>query len=381
MHGAVTLAGSRGLGQSVSGLNMMEVPDVLPWVRPGEIMVTSGYPLREFSDAHLIELLEGLQERGVSAMIVKVGGRYLDEVGQAVREQAEEMGFPILTMPLDLAFSDLQEAFFSEVLSRHRSALTEETNLRIFGEYLRLILTARPTAAEDELQDTALHLGVHSPEPVRVAVLRGATRLTLHEFRILANELAGHLTEADTHLIMHAFADSLVLVVPEDEVSAVADRLQALSGSRVGVLRGVHVGFGNRADSLTAWRVSYRQAQRALDLTQDRAGGVVHYSTLGLDQVIEALEDRGVAASFMADTLGLLADHPDLVRTLHVALGHSLAIGPTADALHFHYNTVRNRLRRIEELIGPVLQDGRRRAELLIACEIWTRQPGTTVTG
>ena len=95
---------------------------------------------------------------------------------------------------------------------------------------------------------------------------------------------------------------------------------------------------------------------------------------MGAGSLLEALEGRGSAGSFVDETLGPLLDQPELITTLHAALGHSMAVGPTATELHFHYNTIRNRLRRVEELIGPGLDLGRRRAELIIACELWARQ-------
>ena len=47
------LAGERGLDNPVQSVNVMEVPDILEWVRPGELLVTTMYPLRD--DAAAIE--------------------------------------------------------------------------------------------------------------------------------------------------------------------------------------------------------------------------------------------------------------------------------------------------------------------------------------
>lgn len=40
---AALLAGAGGLGRYINRVNVMEVPDVIDWVRPGEFLITSGF--------------------------------------------------------------------------------------------------------------------------------------------------------------------------------------------------------------------------------------------------------------------------------------------------------------------------------------------------
>lgn len=44
LQGAIVLAGQKGMDRAVNRVNVMEVPDVIDWVRPGEFLVTSGFP-------------------------------------------------------------------------------------------------------------------------------------------------------------------------------------------------------------------------------------------------------------------------------------------------------------------------------------------------
>ena len=45
LTGTTVLAGANGLDRIVTRLNVMEVPDVIDWVKPHELLVTTGYPL------------------------------------------------------------------------------------------------------------------------------------------------------------------------------------------------------------------------------------------------------------------------------------------------------------------------------------------------
>ena len=46
LRGAEVLAGHGGLRHLVQSVNVMEVPDILAWVKPNELLVTTGFPLR-----------------------------------------------------------------------------------------------------------------------------------------------------------------------------------------------------------------------------------------------------------------------------------------------------------------------------------------------
>ena len=46
LAGVRVLGGNAGLGRVVARVNVMEVPDILPWVKPDELLLTTGYPLR-----------------------------------------------------------------------------------------------------------------------------------------------------------------------------------------------------------------------------------------------------------------------------------------------------------------------------------------------
>lgn len=376
MKDATVVAGASGLGAPITRMNMMEVPDVLPWVRSGEVLVTSGYPLKDFTDVQLIELIDGLHASAVAAVVVKLGGRYLGQFSEAVRSHADRLRFPLIAMPLDLAFTDLQERYFAEVLQRHRKALDAETRSRIFGESLGQLINDRSSATEDELREVVDRLGIPEPRPVQVMVLRSRERLKPHEYRALGAEVAGALSPLSDRVLSHPFGDHVVLVALCEDQDEIETLLGTLLASRRHPLRAVRCGVGNDAHQLVEWRHSYRQAIRALELTRDspsETARIVHFSALGLHHIVETLVVSGSAQAFARERLSRLADHPDLIRTLHVALQHNCAIGPTSERLHFHYNTIRNRLHKVEEILGPVFEDGKSRAELLIACEIWTR--------
>src|SRR5512144_2019248 len=89
LDGAQVLAGRRGLQRRVERLNVMEVPDILPWVKPHELLLTTGYPLRD-SPERLAGLVADLDARGLAALGVKLG-RYLDVLPPGLLAEADRL--------------------------------------------------------------------------------------------------------------------------------------------------------------------------------------------------------------------------------------------------------------------------------------------------
>ncbi|MEU0565668.1 PucR family transcriptional regulator ligand-binding domain-containing protein [Nonomuraea sp. NPDC005983] len=118
---AQLIAGERGLGRIVQRLNVMEVPDILPWVKPHELLLTTGYPLRNTPQS-LGRLVADLDERGLAALGIKLG-RYVDELPPEMVEQADRLGFPLILLPNDVGFDDILNQVLTDILNRQAAAL------------------------------------------------------------------------------------------------------------------------------------------------------------------------------------------------------------------------------------------------------------------
>ena len=121
MAGAKVLAGEAGLGRMVRYVNIMEVPDVLPWTKADELLLTTGYPLRSTPEA-LENFVAQLDERGLAGIAIKLG-RYLDALPAAMLESADRLGFPVLQVPDGVGFDEILHQVLSDVLGRQAELL------------------------------------------------------------------------------------------------------------------------------------------------------------------------------------------------------------------------------------------------------------------
>jgi hypothetical protein len=133
---------------------------------------------------------------------------------------------------------------------------------------------------------------------------------------------------------------------------------------------GARVAAGTSQPGLDGFRLSYEQAleaRRVAVLADRRSGSVTRYSAVALTAL--ATVDLDQARAFVATQLGALAGEDDpalrLAATLRVYLEESASPTRTAKRLGIHENTVANRVRQAEQLLGrPV---GEQRLELHVA--------------
>jgi purine catabolism regulator len=86
---ARVVAGERGLDNVVGSVNVMEVPDIIDWVHPGELLVSTFYPLRD-DKAAVESLIPQLAEKGLAGLAVTPES-YIDELPKSMVSDANRL--------------------------------------------------------------------------------------------------------------------------------------------------------------------------------------------------------------------------------------------------------------------------------------------------
>jgi PucR family transcriptional regulator, purine catabolism regulatory protein len=123
---------------------------------------------------------------------------------------------------------------------------------------------------------------------------------------------------------------------------------------------------------------AYDQASRALAIGRriHGAGAVAHFDDLGAYRVLSLVEDQAELRSFAVEVLGDLAADTataaDLRDTLQALLEAGGNVAEAARNLHFHYNTLRYRIEKLEAMVGPFTTDARVRLDVQLALLVLT---------
>lgn len=180
------------------------------------------------------------------------------------------------------------------------------------------------------------------------------------------------------------------LVAPETDEPAerrrIAEGLRRELDQRLRAVT-VSIGVGRRVDDPVALPRSYLEASRAVDVGRWAKGRNVTevFDELGLERLLASTPTDDLA-EFVQQAIGPLvehdrAQHTELVETLSVWLD-TRNMAEAARRVHVHYNTFKNRLERIEAILGPILSDAARTLECEVAIYVarhydgpWTASP------
>ncbi|MFA5585810.1 MAG: PucR family transcriptional regulator [Saccharofermentanales bacterium] len=122
LQGAEVLAGHRGLSKGIVSVNVMEVPDIIEWVRPGEFLLTTAFTFSDDTTV-LLSLIPELKARGVCGLGIKTQ-RYISEVPASVLGLADQLDFPIIRVPQNVPFGELIKEIFNHIIGEQTRLLS-----------------------------------------------------------------------------------------------------------------------------------------------------------------------------------------------------------------------------------------------------------------
>jgi PucR family transcriptional regulator, purine catabolism regulatory protein len=132
------VAGEAGLDRAVRWVHISELADPTPWLSGGELLLTTGLPLG--GDAEQREYVARLVRRGLTGLGFGAGFSHAT-VPEALREAAEEHGFPLFEVPYELPFIAVTEKAFSHLVNEQYAVL--QRALSAHERLERIVLSER----------------------------------------------------------------------------------------------------------------------------------------------------------------------------------------------------------------------------------------------
>jgi len=135
---AETVAGRAGLGRELRWVDVVDIPDPLPWVSAGQLLLTTGisWPQGEAEQRDLVRALAAHRLAGVALAVPN----YLPHFPASARAEADRVGLPLFEVPWDVPFTMITQAVNSAIMAEQFRII--EQSALIHKELTKAALTA-----------------------------------------------------------------------------------------------------------------------------------------------------------------------------------------------------------------------------------------------
>ena len=349
-------SGHESANASVRWVHSTELPDPTPWLRGGELLLTTGIQLKGPKAQR--ELIDRLADHQIAGLGFGTGFTH-KRLPAALGTAARKRSFPLFEVPYELPFIAITERAFAQLVNERYEMLQRN----MAGDVLAEALTGH--LYPEELQARLRPFGIGEQVAVLAFSLEDPSAAAAALERILENERVGSLVALRAGL--------LCAVIDADGVDPIelARKVRGELGQRFGGVRAA----ASRAAATHSLRLSFHEARCALEAVRLQNGDapeVASYADLGAFQLLLSLQDDDALISYCRGVLGPVEQDEgdygeELLRSLDVFIEHNGHWEKAASALYCHRHTLRYRIRRVEQLTGRDFSNARDRIEFWLA--------------
>jgi purine catabolism regulator len=349
-------AGQESASANVRWVHSTELQDPTPWLRGGELLLTTGIQLKEPKLQR--EFIGLLADHRIAGLGFGTGFAH-KRLPAALVTAARKRAFPLFEVPYELPFIAITERAFAQLVNERYELLQRS----MAGDVLAEALTGH--LYPEELQARLRPFGIGE----QVAVLA----FSLPDTSAAASTLERALEREHVRCLVAIRGGLLCAVIDalEKDPIELARSMRLELAARFGEARAA----ASRAAPTHSLRLSFHEARCALEaarLANGQAPEVASYRDLGAFQLLLSLQDDDALISYCRSVLGPVehgeGDYGDeLLRSLDAFIEHNGHWEKAANALYCHRHTLRYRIRRVEQLTGRDFSNARDRIEFWLA--------------
>ena len=340
----------------VRWVHSTELSDPTPWLRGGELLLTTGIQLEGPKTQR--EFIERLAGHAIAGLGFGTGFKH-KRLPAALVAAARKRSFPLFEVPYELPFIAITERAFAQLVNERYEMLQRN----MAGDVLAEALTGH--LYPEDLQARLRPFGISEQIAVLAFSLADPTAAAAALERMLERERVGSLVAIRAGL--------LCAVIDAGGVDPVelARRIRAELESPFGRIGAA----ASRPAPTHSLRLSFHEARCALEAVRLHNGDapeVASYADLGAFQLLLSLQDDDALISYCRSVLGPVEQGEgdygeELLRSLDVFIEHNGHWEKAASALYCHRHTLRYRIRRVEQLTGRDFSNARDRIEFWLA--------------
>ncbi|WP_195421315.1 PucR family transcriptional regulator [Faecalicatena contorta] len=350
------VTGTDCLDVNVGTVTVMEVPDVIQWLRGEDFLITSLYSIGDDEEKQCC-LLYDLMETRSACLAVKTG-KYAHRISDKMISIANKNHFPLLRIPYEMTYIDI-------IMDAMNVIMIESNRKEMLGKYISDIIF-HPSSNERMLQEEGRLLKVDIEKDCFQSLILEFDTDDAQEgnvsrmIRFAVDRLANFTESLSKELFCGSFKleKGMLLFLYSREEAILEQYLPfVLTEMRV-ILDSLSipcdwkVGIGTARKNAVGIRRSYEEAVQAMELGKilEPLKKTYQFKDLELySSLREILQHK--QESLFSSILGKLKNQ-ELVDTLIIYFECNGNMDETASCMYTHKNTIKYRLNKIKELTG-----------------------------
>ncbi|MFD9628122.1 PucR family transcriptional regulator [Peribacillus muralis] len=351
------VAGIQGLNREIESINSFDAPDVLSWLKPNELILTTGYLFQD-NPQQLEQFVIELANMNCSGLVIK-----LEEIPQATINIANMVNLPILKIPPEFSLSDIMSPLLREIVTR-------QNEQKESGNRIEDISGAGPEN---------LSYGISGMKEVKFHQITGGYICTVLPLTLQWNQRNDSTTYKQLiktietlteqykidNLIRNIkgslviiYLDTIPLGNPQFHLIITKINQQIISTLSKHLPLKLTLGVGNYHTDMNSLTNSLQEALQSIDLGKRFYPGKDIYSYKELIPfTILQYAPKNVLLDIVTSNLAPLEEHDDetqsdLIKTLETYLQSNLRPAETARKMGVHRNTIHFRIKSIKKRLG-----------------------------
>lgn len=386
--GCILAAGEERLNRVVRYVDCMGIPNMEAWMRPNVLYITTGYAYSGTKEG-ILSLIRSLNDAKAAALAIK--SRFIGQYLNDVLELAKNFQFPIIIMPEELAFVELNYAVMEALVKSQNNDVMklqfEKYNRRELNRQFFVDLLADNIVCEEECNHRI-----------------GELKWPKSPYRVMLVEIGGvgkyikSLSEEKTEEVYEKIEKIIKEILQKEKYSAVVlsnnsifpciikcdvselqkeqfEQIQEQISKKMDC--DVIIGISSEGNSYQKFQEIYQSAMDALEIAKSFEGNkkVVCIDTAGYWKLLKEISSQPICKEYVSKELDALIQYDkendsNLLETLETLVNYLGARNLTATKLYLHRNTLMYRIKKIEHLTGYNLSDPDSVLELSLALRL-----------
>ncbi len=376
------VAGRGGLDRIISWVHVMENPEHSAWLKGGELLLISGINIKGDLKS-LLHLIKDINSRNLAGVVINVGP-YIQSIPKEVIELADSLDFPVFELPFEVKFIDVSQSvcraiFMSKIEQESMDSFIED-------------IIYRDLTFTDDILNRAILYG-YNPEKSYCSFIISIDNFAtfIKNNKIIDEEKILQIKQRVQHVVVDIMnkwnkktihtvrRESVILIFPinkKENVNSIAEEIGNNIRCKIQGIT-VNIGIGRPQRQLKDFRKSVYEAQKALKILKacEKKDSISNYVDMGIYRLFFEMNKQEEMKELYYETLGKLVNYDlknstNLVDTLEAYIEEGGNLINTSNRLFIHKNTVKYRVKRIEEITGCDLRNIKHLFDFNIALKI-----------